>query len=378
MIQNSKGTRYFGLHFYPGVAEYAEPDKKPYRVFLNENTLRDMDKTFEGRPVFVMHVDGVEEDIDELRKEADGWVLRSFYNAADGKHWVEFILVTEKAEQAVKRGWQLSNSYFPKAFADGGLWNGVKYDKEITAGEYEHLALVPNPRYEESVIMTPEEFKAYNDDLQIRLDRLANEKEQGMLKIFKRTKVDNAVDLESMVVVLPKSGKEVTITQLVNDADAAASHKGPMEAHPDHMVDMGDGKKMSVKDMHAAYKQMCDELEAYKKNTEEKESEVEEEKEGVDVEGDDKAKDNDDEDADEGKDKDDGKESKMKAEEEDKEVEAAKKKNELESARQKKEKVKEKADRLRNAGPRNEEEETARVEFSGDQVARGKARYGSN
>ncbi len=368
MIKNSKGTRWFGLHFYPGVAEYAEPGKKPYRVFLNENTLRDMDKSFEGRPVFVMHVDDVEQDVDKLRGDADGWVLRSFYNSADGKHWVEFLAVSEKAEEVIKRGWQLSNSYFPKSYSKGGLWNGVAYDKEITAGEYEHLALVPNPRYEESVIMTPEEFRQYNEDLEVRLERLANEKEKEPMKlnIFKRTKVENSVDLESMVVVLPKSGKELTITDLVKDHDEVIQNRNAMAAHPDHLVDMGDGKKMTVKDMCNGFKQMNDELAAHKKNAEEKESEVDEAKEDVEVEGDDKAKDNDD-DAQMNKEDEEAKKKALElAEHEEKEVEAAKKKN-----------AKEKADRLRNAGPGKEDEEVAKVEFSADQVARGKARYGS-
>src|SRR5690348_6764085 len=143
-VTNSKGQRFFGMHFYPGVAEYQEPDKEPYRVFLNEETIRRMDPTFEGRPVYVMHVDGVEQSLDKLRGEVDGWVVRSFYNAADGKHWCEFIVVSEKGLRAIKQGMRLSNAYMPTKSAAGGLWNGVSYAKEIVDGEYEHLAIVPN------------------------------------------------------------------------------------------------------------------------------------------------------------------------------------------------------------------------------------------
>jgi len=379
MIRNAagKGTVWYGMHFYPGVAEYQETDKEPYRVFLNEDTIRRMDPTFAGRPVFVMHVDDVEPDIDVLKAEADGWVVESFYNEADGKHWVKFITVSERADRAIKNGMRLSNSYFPQKFASGGVWNGVSYTKQITDGEYEHLAIVPNPRYDESKIMSPDEFKKYNEDKLVELKRLSNSEERKPMKLslFKRTKVDNTVDLETMSVVLPKSGKEMTLTQLVNDADSAHDKENPAYgmAHPDHMVDMGDGKKMAVKDMCNAYKAMHEELESMKAKhkegeAEEKhddatehEGEVEKKEEKVEVEGDDKAKDNEES----GDDKDAKKKALELAEHEDKEIEAAKKKN-----------AKEKADRLRNAA--DKAVDAARViELSEDRVVRGKTRYGS-
>jgi len=204
-LQNSegKGTIWYGMHFYPGVAEYQDPAGEAYRVFLNEDTIRSMDPTFAGRPIFVEHVDGVEANVDELRKEAEGWVIESFFNAADGKHWVKFISVTERADRAIKSGLRLSNAYAPTKYSQGGLWNGVTYSKEITGGEYEHLAIVKHPRYEESVIMTPEEFKAYNERCVEGLKRLANSNEpkgekKMAFKLFKKTKVENSIDIEGM------------------------------------------------------------------------------------------------------------------------------------------------------------------------------------
>ncbi len=366
-----KGTIWYGMHFYPGVAEYQEPGKDPYRVFLNEDTIRSMDPSFSGCPVFVMHVDEVEPNIDVLKAEADGWVVESFYNEADGKHWVKFVTTSERADKAIRNGMRLSNSYFPRNFAQGGLWNGVSYQKEITSGEYEHLAIVPNPRYDESKIMTPDEFKVYNAEKVAEIKRLSNSEENTMVfKWIKRTKVDNAPDLEGMSVVLPKSGKEMTVTQLVSDMDDLHDVKNANYgmAHPDHMVDMGEGKKMSVKDMCNSYKAMHEELSALKKDATEEEPELEEKdateeepeleekEEKVDVEGDDKAKNDDDGDKDE----------------DDKKEKAEKKKNELADARKK---AKEKADALRNAQDKTVEEAT--LDLPEDMVARGKSRYGS-
>lgn len=269
---NSKGTVWYGLHFYPGVAEYQEPGKDSYRVFLNEDTLRSMDPTFAGCPIFVDHVDGVDESIDEVRKEAEGWVLESFYNKADAKHWVKFVTVTERAARAIKNGMRLSNAYIPKSFSSGGNWNGVSFSREITGGEYEHLAIVKNPRYEESIIMTPEQFKKYNEAKEVELKRLSNSKEEGTKKMglnfWSKKKVENSLDLESTGVTLPKSGKEMTIAELVEQADRIENMHG--YANMDHMVKVGE-EEMNVGVMIKKYMSACNELAELKKPKEEKE-----------------------------------------------------------------------------------------------------------
>ena len=279
-VENSQGKIFHGMHFYPGVAEYNPPKEKAYRVFVNENTIRQMSPTFAGKPIFVEHVDDVEENVDELRKEADGWVIESFFNEADGKHWAKFIIVSQKGEEAIRRGYRLSNAYFPKKLAGGGLWNGVSYQKEVTEAEYEHLAIVNNPRYEESVIMTPNEFKAYCETQKLELKRLANSKDKGepkmkALNFFKKTKVENSTDLENTVVTLPKSGKDMTIAQIVNDHDAILNMQG--YANGDHMVKVGE-EEMSVNDLTGKYIEMCNAMKEAKEN---KEDVIEEDEKGL-------------------------------------------------------------------------------------------------
>lgn len=360
---DAKGTVWYGLHFYSGLAEYQEPDKDPYRVYLNENTLRAMDPSFAGRPVFVQHVDGVDENLDSLRNEADGWVVESFYNESDGKHWVKFLVCSEEGESAIRKGWQLSNCYIPKTFSNGGLWNGIAYTKEITGGEYEHLAIVPNPRYEESVIMNPEQFKKYNEDKKVELKRLSNErKEPGMLKFFKKTKVENAIDLESMSVVLPKSGREVSITKLVNEMDEHEEKKKDTNsgmADLDHKVKMHDSTYCNVAELVEKHKALHDELEGMKSKKEDAVEMPEEEKE----EKEEKPK-NDDEGTENEEDKSDVKKNLKLDEHEEKEVKDAKQKNAML-----------KAERLRNAN--FERAAPVSIELSSDKIARGKSRYGS-
>lgn len=278
-LENEKTLprRYFGLHMLPGCAEYQEGDVS-FRVFINENTIKQMDSTFEGKPVFVRH--GAV-NLETLKEDADGYVVRSFYNAADGKHWAEFLVVSDKGHEAIRNGWRLSNCYTPKEFAGGGLWNGISYQKEVKRGQYDHLALVPNPRYDESVVLTPEGFKEYNAKKTLELQRLSNskgEKTVGLLTIFKKEKVENSFDIEGASVLLPKSKKEVTIAEAVDLADKFVNMAG--YANGDHMVKVGE-EEMSVKKLSDSYCKM--------KNSEAErlaaEEEMKKKKENADLDG---------------------------------------------------------------------------------------------
>lgn len=374
MKNSAQGKIFYGMHFYPGTALYQEPDKDSLMVFLNEDTIRSMDPTFAGCPVYVHHVDEVSDNREQVKREQDGVVVESFFNKSDGKHWVKFITLTDKAEKAISSGWRLSNCYIPKSYGNAGVWNGMEYNKEIRSAEYEHLAIVPDPRYDESIIMTPEEFKQYNQSKEDELRRLANNKgAKSMLNFFKRQKVENALDIENTLVELPKSKLEVSIKKLINDADEMEVHKAdPMEANPDHHVKLKDGIMMKVGDMAKKYEDCMNELESMKKDHEDadaKEMNDGEEEDGMSNE--DVEHPEDDEDA--------KKKALQLAEHEDKEIEEAKHKNAIDE----KAKAKAKAERLRNADKEHDKKQNAidpqefTFTLASDQVAEGKRLFGS-
>ncbi len=360
---------FYGLHMVEGVAEYSEPEEnngEPYRILLSENVLKNMDPTYEGRPVFVRHVDEV--NLSNLEAEADGYVVRSFFNQPDGKHWVQFIVVSDEAQEAIAKGWKLSNAYHPKQYAPGGKWHNVDYAKEVMDASYDHLAIVPDPRYEESIILTPEDFKAYNSNKEAELRLLANSKgdEKMEIKFWKRTKVENSSDLENTVVQL-KSGKQITIAELVKNADEAK--EAPKANEEEKKVKVNEDE-MTVNELVEKHKQMSEKMNALvakydamaEKHGEEKynaESDVEalekiEELEEHEV-----------------------KEIEEEKKNEDGEKELEKKKNEEKAVvEEKKANAKKKADAVRNAGPLAQAAPT--VDLSTDKVARGKSRYGSN
>ncbi len=229
-VNNSKQLPqiYYGLHMVEGVAEYAQPEGEPQRILILENAIKQMDPSFQGKPVYVHHVEDVK--LDTLQNDADGYVVESFFNKLDGKHWVKFIVVSDKGHEALRSGWKLSNAYAIKNTKGGGLWHAVQYGQEVTEGEYLHLAIVPNPRYEESIVLTPDQFKAYNSQKEQELKTLSNSKgDRSMFNFFKKTKLENAEEIANAVVTL-SDGSEKTIQQLINEAQdkikAEAEDKG--------------------------------------------------------------------------------------------------------------------------------------------------------
>lgn len=355
-----------------GVAEYRDPgvnNGEPYRILVDEPTIKNMDPTFDSKPVYVKHVDEV--NLSEI-KEADGFVVRSFFNKSDGKHWVEFLVITDRGHEAIKKGWKLSNAYLPKSFAQGGLWHGVEYKKEVMEGEYEHLAIVPDPRYSESMILTPEDFKTYNNEKEIELKKLSNEKDEGdrpMLNFFKKsvTKLENSKDLEATSVTLPKSGKEMTIMELVTEMDKIVNMSG--YANGDHMVKVGEDE-MSVNDLIKKYKKMNeskDDDSEKKQNEQDEKPEPQLENEDDEEEDQEKKK----------KNKKSNKEDDDQEEEKEPAVANKKKKNAKDEDEFESEQDDDFFGKLKNA--HNKPLASAKTfELPGDQVARGKSRYGSN
>ena len=241
---------WYGRHLTPGVAEYADgPGGEPYRIFISPDTAKAMDPSFEGRPVYCNHVDDenvnaknktvegiTKDDKGNLEtKIADGYVIESFYLPVDGAHWIKFIVTSKEGADAIRRKWALSNCYQPLAMGSSGEWHGVQYSKEFTSAEYKHCALVQHPRYRESIILSPADFKIYCEEKTNELAAMRNsadvivkskpeEKPMSLLnKLFARKakveKVENADEIGKITVAIGKN-KTTTIAALVKNAEA--------------------------------------------------------------------------------------------------------------------------------------------------------------
>jgi hypothetical protein len=394
---------YYGLHLAPGVAEYKENildlDSKqsgePTRILLTSDFAKRMDPSFAGKPVYVRHVEDV--NLQNLQEEADGYVFKSFYNPLDGMHWVQFVVVSDKGHAAILNGEVLSNAWLPKDFVAGGKYHGVDFDAEMVDGEYTHLAIVPNPRYKESIVLTPDEYKEYCEEKKVQLAAVTNaetKKDQGagkmdILKVFKKAKVENSEEISKYSITLPKAKVTKTIEQIVNELDTilAAQNAGEMvEVNPKHMVKIHDGSEMSVGDLVQKHKAVTDMYNELLKEVHPDEEHTDNDDDDDDGDGDDdkdleehldeEHTDNDDDDDDDDSDDEDGKGGK-------KVVNKGKKKTAMNADVLRHKKALKKAKALMNAGPSDIElpqmkaSEEFQFETAAQQVARGKKKYGS-
>lgn len=324
-FQNAKEEPriFYCKHIAPGVCAYADET-----ILIGEEALKEMDKTFAGKPIYVNHQ---KVDLEKIQQEADGYVAESFYLPEDGCHWAKMIIVSDKGQEAIRKGWKVSNAYVPDEFGIGGEWHNIPYNREVMKAHYTHLALVDNPRYEEAEVMTPEDFKMYKEQKREQLKSLENAKTKGegktmKWKLFKKTEVTNSDDLSKVMVEL-SNGSTVSIGEMVNSVEKDLKEKEEKNKCNEDILEKTvkvNGEDVTVADLVKEYESKCNKCNEDEKDDKEKEKEEKKSKKNL--------KKNAEEDKDE-KEKKDSEEEKDKEEKEEKES----KKNEGEEVDKRKE-----------------------------------------
>ena len=269
-LQNEKSLPevFYAKHMKAGVANY--PEHKEV-IYISNDTIADMAKTFEGKPVFVHHQDI---DLENLKDQMDGVVSESFWNKYDGEWWVKFVAITDKAKQAIANGWGVSNCYDNLVRGNGGTCINVKYDSEIIGGKFNHLAIVENPRYEDAKIYTEQEYNNYIEQKKQKLDKITNSKgEKNMEKILNEADVKNLLLSKDSEITVGEAIEVLMNSKKVIDSDAE--------------ILLSNGEKVTVAELINACKKNEDDEDKKDNEDEEdkKENEDEEEKdfaEGVD------------------------------------------------------------------------------------------------
>ncbi len=349
--QNAKQfpKAYYAKHMQAGLCGY-----KTESVLIEADQMKEMAPSFVGKPVYVNHQ---KVDLDNLKQQAAGYISDSFYNELDGWLWVKFVVIDDEAHDAIQRGWAVSNAYIPTLWDDQkGAWHNLPYDRRIMAGEFTHLAIVDDPRYEGACILSPDGFKSYQADKKQKLNELTNKKEpKTMFSFFKNTRqpvTADKIDADTMVEL--EGGKVVSVQEMINSVAAEkknAADEDAVKAAEEKMnseVEVGD-EKMSLKELISRYNDMKS-----KKNA----ADPEEDKAAAEAKA--------------------AEEAKAKAEAEKTNAKEAADKAATEALENAKKKIegKQSFEELKNAHTKAVVK--APVELGIDQLARGKARYGSN
>ena len=256
-----------GLVKYEGIGDVDNKtgQRKDMILLLRKETIDRMRNSARGIPVVNWQHKEIKDKIFK-RGEADGVVTASFYNADDGWDWMEMLVWDQDTIHNCDKGFQVSCAYKPTEIdKTPGIYHNMAYDGEILNGEYEHIAVLPNPRYEKSLIMC---------------NSLGGSMKKFLLKLIGKTE---AVEMEGAEVEM--DGKKVPLELLVNSYKAVKAEEervaleNSLKELKDDTVVTVDGKEISVKDLKSAHSALLLKN-AASEEADKKAKEEEEEKEG--------------------------------------------------------------------------------------------------
>lgn len=247
------GKRYRAKHIIQGLANYPEGNGI---LYVSQDAIDRMRNSFIGKPVVNWdHTDLAPEELLnfspaelEEKRIADG-VIAGVGKDEDGWDYVDAIIWNEETQKNIeKNGYSVSNAYMPTKMGPGGKLNNVDYDEELLDGEYLHLAIVPNPRYEKARIFANSK-KTQEDTMGFKLFRNNQEPE-------KKPEPTADVEMETKdAYVVNEAGEKIPVEELINAYKQACKNEAEKD---DEMLNMDDlvevdGEKIAVKDLMDAY-----------------------------------------------------------------------------------------------------------------------------
>jgi predicted Zn-ribbon and HTH transcriptional regulator len=136
----------------PGLVSYQDSDAGICR--LDKEVIDAMLPSFVGCPVTIDHVEDSKAEIlngtdPAVKGKKKGTVTRAWWNAETGQYDCSFTVEDPEAEKAVQNGYSGSCAYNVSETGPAGELHAMAYNETILGGEFEHLALVTNPRYED-------------------------------------------------------------------------------------------------------------------------------------------------------------------------------------------------------------------------------------
>jgi hypothetical protein len=222
----------------PGLVRYNDVGT----VLVSKKALDLFAQTIEGRPIFnETHKETSHDDFSSGK--ADGIMGGNIRFENDGWYWADaYVWNSATLDNIVQNGYKVSCAYDVKKWSDGGgLHNNIPYDREVLDGEYTHMAIVNNPRYEGATII-------YN-----------NKGGAMKLKWFTRSKekpeeqVSSEVELANAVV--PLDGKDIPLEDVIKGFTANAKREQELtnaKLGDDDLIQVGESK-ISVKELKAGY-----------------------------------------------------------------------------------------------------------------------------
>ena len=269
-IQNAVPKSYRAYYIEPGLADYTAEGIG--LVLVQKPALDKISSTYVGKPVVNLeHTDKEPEELFELSKNskpedfADGIIaatglLKEDLTTETGKvipagwYWMDILIWDQETiENIDENGFSVSCAYEITADdSTGGSYHNVDYDAEVLDGVGLHLAIVPNPRYEQSYII--KNSKSEEEIVKVKFFKKKTEPK----KVVKNN-VDPPAEVEEEVVenaegyVETEEGEQIPISELMN----MYKEKKEKEMENSSVYNMDDevevdGQRMTVKELMSA------------------------------------------------------------------------------------------------------------------------------
>lgn len=256
------GKRYRIKFIEPGIVNYHDLDAGI--VFVDKPALDNMAPSIVGIPVVL----GVHEDPEDRERFRVGVVTDEPW-WEDGWQWTNMMVFDDDALSALDNAdFSVSCAYVPTKIAGPGRYHGIRYDAQVLDGSYRHMAIVEKPRYEGALVFT-------NSNKELRRMKLFRSRAERKAKSLKDTRaeieneeeepeepeeeMENEEDGETMsddAYVELDNGTQIPVSELINNWKADQKRKRQLKNAPVNMddeIDVGDGKRVSVKELVGCY-----------------------------------------------------------------------------------------------------------------------------
>lgn len=255
--KNAVPKKYRAYYITPGLADYSAEGIGV--VLVQKQALDKMNPTFVGMPVVNQsHTDKEPEELfnmssDDISEFADGVVAATGYDDETGWYWADMMIWDEETQENIKDGYSVSCAYDVTEIEDeGGSYNNVPYQEEVLEGNYIHMAIVSNPRYERAYILSNSKPGGKTVKIKFKKKTVKNaEPEKEPIENAEEEVIENGED----GVIELENGDQIPLSEVEEmyrkkKEEESMENAGTVYNMEDE-VEI-DGEKMTVKELLAA------------------------------------------------------------------------------------------------------------------------------
>ena len=227
---------------------------------LRRETISAALNSYIGRPLTLGHV-STTLAAERLDAATEGRVDKVGWDPDTGWFFCEGTVETDAARAAAMT-MRPSAGLIVKSYGPAGRWNNVKYERELTAIEFHHLALVPRGRYEEAdfrLNAVTQPTGAITMKLLARIKKLIDGKEQDVTEereLAPDTEIDvggTKVRLNALIESKQALDKAEADRLAKEKADKDAADAARANEITDATTVLVDGKPVTIADLKAAH-----------------------------------------------------------------------------------------------------------------------------